>query len=118
MKKLFLIIVLFLGFLTVKAQVFTPLDTTISGIRYKFYVNSISYSLNGDSTFTYRGTCEYKPAKKTYYTTFEGTIKGKLITVVVNTNQCRFEFSRSQLKAILKSNALTLIGEDPAMTLK
>jgi hypothetical protein len=114
MKKLFLILsILFMSFF-VKAQVFTPLDTTISGVRYKFFVHSISYSLNGDSLFTYRGVCEYKVNKKTFFMDYNGVIKGNLITVVTNQNQCRFEYTRAQLKAILKTDALLLIGETAA----
>ncbi len=111
MKKLFLILVfIFIGFI-VKAQVFTPFDTTISGTRYKFFVNSIAYSLNGDSTFYYRGICEYKVNKKTFVMDFSGNTHGNRIGVIQAANTCRFDYTQSLLKAILREDALVLIGE-------
>jgi len=93
------------------SQVLTPFDTTIAGNRYKFYVNSFSYSFNGDSTFTYKGVCEYKINKKIYFIEYSGSIEGKLIDVTVNQNQCNFTYTKQLLKAILKQRALYLIGE-------
>jgi len=112
MKKLILILsIIFMSFV-LKAQVFTPFDTTISGTRYKFFVNSIAYSLQGDSTFTYRGICEYKVNKKTFVMDFTGQIKGSRIEVVQLPNTCRFVYTQSLLKAILREDALILIGEN------
>ena len=49
MKKLILIFVFAALTFGLKAQMFQPLDTTINSIKYKFYIDKISYSLTGDS---------------------------------------------------------------------
>lgn len=70
MKKLLFILLIAFSF-TAKAQMFTPLDTTISGIRYKFYIDKISYSLTGDSLYSVNGFCPINSKKKSLETVLE-----------------------------------------------
>ena len=96
----------------------TPWDTVIvaDNETYKFYVHSVSYSLNGDSVVYFRGEYSLKSRKKTWHQ-FNVILKWSDIAVDYGKNTCKLQYTQTLTKAKLTEQFRLIILSLPTMGL-